>query len=223
MEFAILYSDENLLAVDKPAGLLSIPDGYHPEKPCAINLLQQVQGRLWVVHRLDKETSGVLLFARNPDAHKWLNDQFQTRRVHKIYHAIIAGNPTWDHQEIALPLKVDGDRNHRTRVNLPGSKPAQTDISLIDRYPGYSLVEARPHTGYTHQIRAHLAAIGFPILSDPLYGRNAAIPNGLISRLALHAYQIVVSLPGSKTPIRITAPYPLDFQGALDQLSRLKN
>jgi tRNA pseudouridine32 synthase / 23S rRNA pseudouridine746 synthase len=218
MNIEILYSDANILAVSKPAGLLTIPDGYHPELACAVQLLRDSQGQLLVVHRLDKETSGVLLFARNAQTHKFLNEQFQDRQVQKIYRAIIAGSPDWDWQEIELPLKVDGDRKHRTRVNLAGSKPAQTEIRVIARSTGYSFVEARPHSGYTHQIRAHLSAVGFPIVSDPLYDKQSMDHSHIISRLGLHAYQISFLLPNSTTPLSINAPYPYDFQAALSKL-----
>jgi RluA family pseudouridine synthase len=223
MDLDIIWSDENILAVNKPAGLLTIQDGYHPELPCAVNLLKKSQGQIWVVHRLDKETSGVLLFARNARAHKFLNEQFQSRQVQKIYRAFIIGSPNWDHREINLPLKVDGDRKHRTRVNLPGSKPAQTEIIVISRFPGYSFVEARPHSGYTHQIRAHLSAIGFPILSDPLYDKNSSFHQHILSRLGLHAFQISFIQPDSVTPLVISAPYPRDFQNALSSLSQVNS
>jgi RluA family pseudouridine synthase len=223
MNIEILYSDPNLLAVNKPSGLLTIPDGYHPELPCAVRLLQASQGRLWVVHRLDKDTSGVLLFARNAPTHKILNEQFQNRQVHKIYRAIIAGSPDWDQEEIDLPLKVNGDRQHRTRVGLADGKPAQTGIRLITRFSGYSFVEAHPHTGYTHQIRAHLSAIGFPIVSDPLYDRRWLDHNHIIARLGLHAFQITFLKPNSTTPVSLIAPYPHDFQDALAKLDQLNN
>ncbi len=223
MNIEILYSDPNLLVVNKPSGLLTIPDGYHPELPCAVRLLQASQGRLWVVHRLDKDTSGVLLFARNAPTHKILNEQFQNRQVHKIYRAIIAGSPDWDQEEIDLPLKVNGDRQHRTRVSLADGKPAQTGVGVIRRFCGYSFVEAHPHTGYTHQIRAHLSAMDFPIVSDPLYDKHWLNHNRIIARLGLHAFQITFLKPDSTTPVSLIAPYPPDFQDALTKLDQLNN
>ena len=223
MNIDIIFSDPDVLAIDKPSGLLTIPDGYHPDLPCAIHLLQESQGQLWVVHRLDKETSGVLLFARNAYTHKFLNEQFQNRQVQKIYRAIIAGTPDWDRQAIDLPLKVNGDRKHRTRVNMADSKPAQTDITVMTRFPGYTLIEARPHTGYTHQIRAHLAAMGFPIVCDPLYDQHALDHAHILSRLGLHAFQISFLLPDSTVPMTLIAPYPEDFQAALTRLAALED
>jgi RluA family pseudouridine synthase len=223
MEIEIIFSDSNLLAVNKPSGLLTIPDGYHPNLPCAVRLLQENQGQLWVVHRLDKETSGVLLFARNARTHKILNEQFQNRQVQKIYRAIIAGSPVWDQKEIDLPLKVNGDRHHRTRISLADSKPAQTGITVITRFSGYSFIEARPHTGYTHQIRAHLSALGFPIVSDLLYDKQASVHSHILSRLGLHAFQITFLLPDTTSTVSLMAPYPDDFQDALAKLGRLNN
>jgi tRNA pseudouridine32 synthase / 23S rRNA pseudouridine746 synthase len=223
MNIEIIFSDTNLLAINKPSGLLTIPDGYHSDLPCAVHLLQETQGRLWVIHRLDKETSGILLFARNARTHKFLNEQFQNRQVQKIYHAIIAGTPDWDRQVIDLPLKVNGDRQHRTRVNMPDSKSAQTDISVMARFPGYTFIEARPHTGYTHQIRAHLAASGFPIVCDPLYDRHALDHGHVISRLGLHAFQISFLPLASPSPMVLLAPYTEDFQAALTRLGKSLN
>jgi tRNA pseudouridine32 synthase/23S rRNA pseudouridine746 synthase len=219
----ILWSDDNIIAVNKPSGLLTIPDGYRPDLPCAVNLLQEDMGHLWVVHRLDKETSGVLVFARNAWTHKSMNEQFQNRLVQKVYRAIIVGNPPWERQEITFQLKVDGDRKHRTRVNMPGSKSAQTDIILMTRFSGYSFVEARPHTGYTHQIRAHLFAVGFPIVSDPLYDKSSFLHSQILSRLGLHAFQITIIHPKTAIPQVLTAPYPEDFQAALNRLNRLNS
>ena len=223
MDIDVIWSDDNILAVNKPTGLLTIPDGYHPELPCAINLLQKTQGQLWVVHRLDKETSGVLLFARNARTHKYLNEQFQSRQVLKIYRAFIVGCPNWERQEINLPLKVDGDRKHRTRVDPINGKPALTEITVITRFPGYSFVEVRPHTGYTHQIRSHLSASGFPIVADSLYDRNSSMHEHILSRLGLHAFQISFLLSDSTTPMVFIAPYPDEFQDALSRLGKLNN
>jgi RluA family pseudouridine synthase len=223
MEIDIIWSDDNILAINKPAGLLSIPDGYHPELPCAVNTLQTSQGQLWVVHRLDKETSGVLLFARNARTHKFLNEQFQNRQVQKIYRAIIVGSPDWEQLEINLPLKVDGDRKHRTRVNLPGSKLAQSDVTVLSRFPGYTFVEVRPHTGYTHQIRVHLSASGFPIVSDLLYDQNASLHKLILTRLGLHAFQVTFWQPDATAQLTLTAPYPADFDDAINKLNLLNN
>lgn len=224
----ILYQDETLLAVNKPPGLRSIPDGYDTSLPFLSGLLQQQFGRLWVVHRLDKDTSGVMVFARSAEAHRDVGLQFEHRETRKEYHAIVAGILDWEETSISLPLHVDGDRKHRTVIDHQSGKPAQTDVRLLQQSGPFALVAALPHTGYTHQIRAHLAAIGLPILSDPLYrslkpvsvAQDQAFQAAaqLIRRTALHAFQIRFTHPVNGQPVTIQAPYSQDFQQALDAL-----
>ncbi len=212
----ILYLDDDLAAINKPAGLLSIQDGYHPELPHVRQLLEPAFGRLWIVHRLDKGTSGALLLARNLAVHKLLNTQFEARQVKKTYHAFISGNPHWEELEVDLPLRVNGDRHHRTVVAPLTGKPALTKVRVLERFSEHCLIEASPHTGYTHQIRAHLAAIGFPIAADLLYQPPLTAPAPrIISRVALHSYQIKFLLPSTQVHQTITAPYPEDFAQAL--------
>jgi tRNA pseudouridine32 synthase / 23S rRNA pseudouridine746 synthase len=224
----VLYEDEFLLCINKPAGLLSIRDGYDPLLPHALSILTPHYGSLWIVHRLDRETSGSYILARTAQAHRALNIAFGDRQVHKIYHAIVRGTLTEDEKMISFPLKVNGDRRHRTTINQISGRPAQTKIRGLRSSGGYTLVEAQPLTGYTHQIRAHLLAIGVPILADRLYSLPArlagstktayVISNLPISRLALHAYEIDFTHPITNLPIKIIAPYPLDFTEALNKL-----
>jgi RluA family pseudouridine synthase len=226
---AVLWEDSALLAVNKPAGLRSIPDGYDPSLPHLAGLLQLAFGRVWVVHRLDKDTSGVMLFARTPEAHKALNQQFEQRETAKEYHAVAIGMPQWSEIEIALPLRVNGDRKHRTVIDHQNGKPAETQVQMLEQLEFFALLAAFPHSGYTHQIRAHLAAIGFPLLADPLYRslqpqtlvnqqahqRAAALP---LQRTALHALRISFSHPGTGQLLTIEAPYPDDFLRTLEEL-----
>ena len=217
---SIFWSDEDLLVVDKPAGLRVIPDGYDPQLPTLVGLLQSEWGKLWVIHRLDKDTSGVILFARSAEAHRSLNQQFASRLVSKVYHAFAAGSPDWDQRKVNFPLRINGDRGHRTIVDLHKGKPAHTDLKVVKRQPLYCLIEARPHTGYTHQIRAHLAACGLPLLGDPLYqyppswtGSKVDLKSlPLIGRTALHALEIHFQHPGTGQEMVFSAPYPSDFQ-----------
>jgi RluA family pseudouridine synthase len=215
----ILFSDDSLLVVNKLAGMLSIKDGYDQGLPYVGSILEPSFGRLWVVHRLDKETSGVMVLARSAQAHARLNQQFAEQQVTKRYHALIAGNPDWQTRRIDLPLRSNVGRRKRTAVDYATGKQAITRLQVCARYPGYTLLEARPETGRTHQIRAHLYAVGFAILSDRLYGVGDISP--LIGRLALHAQSLTFQHPLTGQEICFEAPYPADFQQAMSQLRQM--
>lgn len=219
----ILWQDESLLVINKPAGLLTIPDGYDPSLPSVARLFRAIFGKIFIVHRLDKDTSGVLILALTAPAHRQLNDQFSGRQTEKVYHALCAGAPSWDHLPVDAPLLKNGDRNHRTIIDVQHGKPAATDLSVLARYSAAALLEARPHTGYTHQIRAHCAYIGFPLLCDALYRRPTAPaePEGLpIRRIALHACAISILHPFTGERLAFSAPYPLDFSAAVEWLQQ---
>jgi RluA family pseudouridine synthase len=217
----ILFLDESLLVINKPAGLLTIRDGYNPDLPTVKSQIEKDYGFCWIVHRLDKETSGALLIARNKFTHRQLNLAFENRQIKKIYHAIVIGVPKEKQFLIDQPLKVNGDRNHRTIVDRVTGKPARTKINVIKEFSDYSVLSIEPESGYTHQIRAHLAYNGYPILGDRLYhNRNprGLTQNNLIGRTALHAFQLNFLHPITKCPITIQADYPEDFIDTLDLL-----
>jgi RluA family pseudouridine synthase len=211
----LLYLDDHLLVVSKPAGLPTLVDGYHPEVPYLVSILKETYPALWVVHRLDRQTSGAIVFARTAAAHRLLNTQFEQRQALKTYHALVQGLPAWDTRSVHLPLRADGDRRHRTVVDHQRGKPAETDLLVIERFENVTLLQATPHTGRTHQIRAHLAAVGHPIVSDPLYG-GAEL--SILPRLGLHAYSLKLFHPGSGAEMVFTAPYPQDFAQVVNLL-----
>lgn len=238
-QLQILHEDEHLIVVNKPAGLRVIPDGYRKDLPDLHHLLGETYGRLWVVHRLDRETSGAILFARTAESHKLLNQQFQNREVNKVYHLLAIGHPLHDELKIEYPLRINGDRAHRTVVDFENGKPAYTYVRLIQRFPNnINLVEALPKTGYTHQIRAHLAAAGYWLLNDTLYfpydqppeqpNAHPALPAEYrtlcqklpIHRIALHCLHIQFFHPYHKQLFSITAPYPADFLQTLELLQK---
>ena len=192
----IIYEDDHVLVVNKPAGLLSEAKGeYCPERTLADFGL--------VAHRLDRDTSGVMILAKDEDTQKFLKKQFQARTVHKTYYAVISGQPKLDAARIDLPLMRDLKRPTTFRVDANG-KPAETYYRVLDSDGTNSLVELKPTTGRTHQLRVHMQYLGHPILGDPIYGTEPA------DRLYLHAGSLEITLPGG---IRKTfeAPLPKEF------------
>lgn len=215
----ILYQDDFLIAADKPAGMLTIPGGFSPNLPNLKSALEAEFGRLWAVHRLDKETSGIVLFARTPEAHRSINIQFDHHQISKEYRTIVYGTVDWSETDLEQKILVNGDRDHRSIIS-PRGKPARTSFKLLHRFPCFSYLAAFPHTGLTHQIRAHIAWAGYPILQDALYGKNRMISadKDIIQRTALHACQIQFNHPGSGELMVLKAPLPFDFRQALDRL-----
>jgi RluA family pseudouridine synthase len=220
----IIYQDISILVINKPAGVLCIPDGYDRTIPHIRSILEPDFGRLWVVHRLDKETSGIVLLARSEVAHQHLNDQFAKREIKKQYASLIYGICPLTFS-IDLPLEVNGDRRHRTVINQQSGKYAKTNIETIDYFEKANccLINAFPETGYTHQIRAHLLFSGFPILGDLLYyskeskSFSSIIP---IKRVALHAQKITFHHPDSGESISFSSELPDDFIQTISYLEK---
>ena len=212
----ILYQDDSLIVLNKPSGLRTIPDGYDPTKENLYAILKITFPELMVVHRLDKETSGVIIFARSREAHKHLNKQFEKRLVKKNYVAITHNIPEWVEYTCSLSLLVNGDRRHRTVIN-PSGKRSETYFvkSTEDNTKNLSEIKAYPHSGYTHQIRSHLNHSGFPILGDPLYNKNLSESqitfNKTCSRMMLHAESIEFSHPESNIQLIISAKPPFSL------------
>lgn len=214
----ILYSDAEIIIIDKPSGLPVLPDGWEKDSHPLVRLLEEQVGKTWLVHRLDKTTSGVMVFARTAEAHRSLSIQFEQRLTQKVYHAIVIGSPDWQEAIARHPLRADAGHSHRTVVDERLGKPSETVFRVLKRFEGYCLLEAIPRTGRTHQIRAHAAAIDFPLLADRLYHSPATV---LISRPALHSESLAFLHPSSSEKVVFHAPYPADFQNCLDQLATL--
>lgn len=220
IEELIVYVDSSILVVNKPAGMRTIPDGYRQEIENLQTLLKRKFSNLFTVHRLDKETSGLVVFGLNKESHRNLNIQFEKRNVHKSYQAIVHNIPEWREYLIDLPLLIDGDRKHRTKVNQSGKK-AQTFIKLIETndHKNLSHFEAIPKTGYTHQIRAHLTQLGYPIFGDKLYSikltKDQNIINSSADRMMLHATSIEFDHPESNEKVRFSTEIPFNLNDIL--------
>ena len=208
----IIYKDEQILVIDKPAGIPVLPDGWEQDAPYLVKMLEEEHGKLWVVHRLDKGTSGVMVFARDAESHRALNIQFENHEAMKTYHAIVEGNPKWDEKVTKFPLRVNVGKKHRTAVDDKNGKPAETHFRVIKRYQDMALIEAKPMTGRTHQIRVHAYALGHPLLGDVLY---SAQETWLITRPALHAQTLSLIHPMTNERMKFTAPHPADFESVL--------
>jgi len=214
---AVLHVDEALLAVDKPPGRLVIPGRKGGERTLQQEL-EEEHGRLWVVHRLDRGTSGVLLFARTAEAHRTVNLAFDRREVEKRYLALVRGELP-DTFRIEVPLAPA--RRGRMRPGRPGeaaARPSATGFHVLERFRRAevtALVEAAPETGRTHQIRVHLARAGAPLCLDPDYGPRdfPADADGapLLARTPLHAASLELRHPLSGGALRLTAPLPDDL------------
>jgi RluA family pseudouridine synthase len=214
----LLHKDNDLIIINKPAGLLSVPDGYDPDLPHLRSVLEPLYGKLWMVHRLDKETSGVMVLARNPEAHRRLNEIFREREVNKIYHCLVSPKPNWRNLDIHYPLKTDADRKHRTRVDKIHGKPATSLCKVIKLFDLGALIEITIETGITHQIRAHLREFNLAILGDELYRVGLPPQPFNDQRMMLHAR--ILTLPDLQTGEmkEYSANYPDDFRQAYTQL-----
>ena len=219
----ILYEDADLLALNKPAGLVVHPASGHATHTLVNALLHHCAGHLsgiggvarpGIVHRLDKDTSGCLVVAKNDAAHLHLSTQFAARQVEKTYEAIICGQCPGAGGEIDIPIARH--RVDRKRMAAGAGRPARTTFRVLERLRGATRVEVDLHTGRTHQIRVHFQHLGFPVAGDPLYGRR---PNALLRqsygcappRLLLHARKLALTHPRTGRRLVFEAPIPADF------------
>ena len=212
----ILYKDDHILAINKPAGLPVLPDGWEKDAPYLVKMLEEEYGKIYIVHRLDKITSGVMVFARTAEAHRVLNMQFESHEAEKVYHAIVEGEPKWNEKIAKFPLRANVGKKHRTAVDDKSGKPSETRFRILKRYQEAALIEAKPMTGRTHQIRVHAYALGHPLVGDTLYN---ALETDVIARPALHAYSLTITHPETQERLTFKAERPDDLVSALERLS----
>ncbi len=210
---AVLFENDDLIALEKPEGLAAIPER-NPQNNSLLKLLCERRGRkFWVVHRLDKQVSGVILFAKNAEAHRTLNRLFEQRQVFKTYLALVHGGIEGEGGVITAPLRRFG--SGRMGEDAAGGKACRTDYTVTARLPAYTLVRVEPLTGRKHQIRAHLCGIGHPIVGDPLYGDKTVQKR--FPRLMLHAVRLELRLPSGEA-VCIASRLPPTYLAALQAL-----
>ena len=229
ISLAIIYEDNDILVIDKPAGLTVHPAPGHPSHTLVNAILAYCPGlvmsndliRPGIVHRLDKDTSGLIVIAKNDPVRKYLADQFRSRAVTKGYLALVRGKLSPEQGMIEAPIGRDPHNRQRMAVIAMG-KEASTQYQVRKYLGNYTLIKAIPLTGRTHQIRVHFAAIGFPVVGDPVYGgkyRDEALASCL-KRQFIHAYILGFCLPSSKKYREFTCPLPMDLKQALESLSQ---
>ncbi|MGB4596036.1 MAG: RluA family pseudouridine synthase [Anaerolineaceae bacterium] len=207
----VVFSDADILVLEKPAGVLSIADGYDQTLLHLSTILLPTWGKIWMVHRLDRETSGLMVVARNPESHRILNQQFRDHLVSKSYHAVVEPVPDWVEINLDAPLRVDADREHRTRVDFSRGKPAQTNLCVLKSNRDFALLECQILTGYRHQIRAHLYSIGLNIMGDELYQPHKSVRSPKATRMLLHASKLGFNHPLSDEALHFESPDPIEF------------
>ncbi len=208
IELPILYQDDDVLVVNKPAGVISHARGRYFDEPSVASFVRQkvaslTGDRSGIVHRLDRATSGVMVCAKNPEALSWMQKQFSDRKVQKTYMAVVVGSMPTDEGMIDMPIARNPARPVTFHVDASG-KDSVTNYRVISSHNGYSLLELKPVTGRTHQLRVHLSHLKHPIVGDDLYSGEPA------DRLMLHANSLVITLP-SKEQITFEAPIPEEF------------
>ena len=239
MKLTILHTDEHLVVVNKPANLLSVPDRYDPDLPNLTAVLgQRYGGKIFAVHRLDRPTSGVIVFARDAAAHRELNRQFEEREVDKVYYAIVEGQPPLGEEvEIDEPIARNPAQSGKMMVSNRG-KYALSIFRAAEHFGNqFALVGVQIFTGRTHQIRVHLAYAGYPLMVDPYYGKREAFKlseikrrynigrdeeeRPLLNRVPLHAARLAFDHPETGERMTFEAEMPKDMRAVLNQLRKL--
>ncbi len=211
----VLFENDDIIAVDKPEKLASIPERNRENVSLLRILSETMERKLYTVHRLDKQVSGVILFAKTPEAHRQLNLLFEHRQVHKTYMALVHGEITGQRGVIDKPLRCFG--SGRMGEDIERGKPCRTEFCVLERMPGYTLVQVHPVTGRKHQIRAHFFGIGHPIVGDTLYGDKSL--QKTFPRLMLHSLEIeFIEATAQKKISHLKFPllFPLLSTGSVD-------
>ncbi|MBD3284679.1 RluA family pseudouridine synthase [Candidatus Uhrbacteria bacterium] len=219
VDFQILYEDRYVIVVDKPQGLVVHPGEGHYHGTLVSGILHHCRSiadgfapesvRPGIVHRLDKDTSGVIVVAKDARSHEYLSAQFRDRKVRKVYYAVLRGVPARRAGEVDLGIERDPNQRKRFRAVEGGGRPSLTRYRVLKRFTDHSLVRFVPRTGRTHQIRVHAVALGCPVLGDPIYARrDKRFPE---ATLMLHAYSLTIGLPPDGRSVRFCSGLPDRF------------
>jgi len=234
--YELIYEDEDLVVVNKALKVLSIPDRYRPNLPNIYDLLKVKYGEIYVVHRLDKDTSGVICFARTAESHKLLNQQFQARETTKQYLALVKGLPFPEKGIVDAAIAAHPYKQGLMSIYAKG-KPSITNYEVIEAFKQYSLVACSILTGRTHQIRVHLQYIGHPLAVDESYGGAKALylseikrrkfnlskgtdERPMLERVPLHAHVLILTHPKTHKKIEFKAEMPKDMRAIINQLRK---
>lgn len=230
----IIFENEQLIAINKPSGLLSIPDREQSE-PSLKDLLLSKYGNIYTVHRLDRDTSGIILFAKDENTHKFLSQQFENRETEKFYNGLVMGKMQVQEGLVDQPIMENPARKGYMITHAKG-KASITSFKVMELFNAYSWVEFKILTGRTHQIRVHSKFLGHPIVCDPMYGDGQPLllssikrkfkmgkyeleEKPLLNRLCLHARKLVITEPNGTT-LTLEAIPPKDMRAALQQLEK---
>jgi len=241
--FSLVYEDENIAAVDKSSGIAVSPDRWDLSRERLDKLVEESLSlqKIYIVHRIDRETSGLVVFAKNSETHKTLSMAFENRQIKKRYIAVVCGRPSWKETTCDLALVPNGNKKHLTIIDRFKGKNALTTFSLLGSAGNYSVLEAVPETGRIHQIRVHLAALGHPVVCDELYGNTKPVmlsaikrswrgnpldERPLLSRLGLHAAELFIPDYAGKsteatTGLNLKAPLARDMSALIRQMEKV--
>jgi 23S rRNA pseudouridine1911/1915/1917 synthase len=226
LPLVIIYEDDNILVIDKPAGMVVHPSAGHDRGTLVHAVLAHApdiagvggERRPGVVHRLDKDTSGLIVLAKNDQAHRSLQAQFKDRSVEKVYLALVDGAPPAPAGVVQAAIGRDPKNRKRMSVLAQGGREAETIYRTLESFASHTLLEVKPHSGRTHQIRLHMAFLGCPVVGDRVYGKRR--PTLPLPRHFLHAAELSITLPGERQPIKFHSPLPAELEVILVDLRR---
>jgi RluA family pseudouridine synthase len=233
--YEVIYEDNYIIAVNKLAGVLSVPDRYNAEIPNLKKMLSANYNEIYVVHRLDRGTSGIMIYAKDAETHKLFNEMFEKQTIEKIYHVLVKGIFTPNEIDIDIPILPSMGRKG---LSIPSARGKQslTKVRVLERFDRATLLECNLVTGRSHQIRVHLSTVGFPLYVDIDYGGNESFlvsdfkkrlnlkkntfEKPILERLSMHSYSLRFTHPRTNEQTYLSAPYHRDFSAMLQILSK---